>query len=88
MKLVSINMVYCLHQFHALKLFLWVGSLERSIPIFHFFYVNPQVVQRNSKFRCSNCLDTHFNISDISLRVIRSKNYNMRVSEKVFSLKH
>ena len=48
-----------------------------SAPNFNFFNVKPQIWQRNRKFHCSDCLNTNFhNISDISLRAIRRRNYN------------
>ena len=48
-----------------------------GLPKFNFFYVNPQMLQRNCKVHLSNCLETNFhNISNISLRVDRRKNYS------------
>ena len=47
MKLVSINMDYCLVQFDALKFFLGVhlhgGRGGMSLPNFNFFNLNPQI---------------------------------------------
>ena len=80
MKLIPNIMDYCLLQFDALKFFFGVRLHERSEPIFNFFNVNPQNFQRNRKVQHSNCLETNFhNISNISLRVIRRRNYSLRV---------
>ena len=77
MKMVPIVMNYCLLQFDTLKFFLGVRLLEGSLPNFNFFNVNPQIFQRNRKVHLSNCLETNFhNIFNISLRVIRLRNYN------------
>ena len=72
-------MDYCLLQLDALKFFLgiclhgWGGSQ----PKFNFFNVNPQIFQRNRKVHLTNCLETNFHdISIISLRVIRRRNYS------------
>ena len=76
-KLVPIIMDYCLLQFHALKFFLGVRLRGRSQSNFNFFNVNPQIFQRNRKFHLTNCLETNFwDISIISLRVIRRRNYS------------
>ena len=45
MKLVLINMDYCLLQIYALKIFLGVRLNEGSLPNFNFFSVNPQIFQ-------------------------------------------
>ena len=78
MTLVPIIMDYFLLEFDALKFFLRVGLYEgESLPNFNFFNVNPQIFQRNYKVNLSNCLEKNFhNISKISLRVIRRKNYS------------
>ena len=48
-----------------------------SLCNFMFFNLNPKLFQRNRKVHLSNCQKTDFhNISIISLRVIRRKNYN------------
>ena len=75
MKLVSIIMDYCL--LTALKFFLRVRPYGGSQPNFNFFNVNPQIFQRNRKVHLTNCLETNFHdISIISLRVIRRRNYS------------
>ena len=77
MKLVPINMDYCLLQFDVLKFFLGVRLHGGSQPNFDFFNVNPQIFQRDRKVHLTNCLETNFHdISIISLRVIRHRNYN------------
>ena len=59
------------------KIFLSGASTWGSQPNFNFFNVKPQNFQRNRKVHLTNCLETYFhNISNISLRVIRRKNYN------------
>ena len=61
----------------CLKIFLRVPSTWGSQPNFNFFNVNPQTYQQNCKVHLSNCLETNFyNISNISFRVIRHKNYS------------
>ena len=76
-KLVPIIMDYCLHQFDALKFFLRVRLHGGSQLNFDFFNVKTQIFQRNLKVHLSNCLKTNFhNISNISPRVIRRRNYN------------
>ena len=76
-KLVPINMNHCLLQFGALKFALVVRLHGGSLPNFNFFNVNSQIWQSNRKVCRSNGLDTNFHsISDISLRVIRRRNYN------------
>ena len=68
MKLVPINMDYCLLQFGTLKFVLGVRLHVGSLPNFNFFNANRQNWQRNREVHHSNCLDTNFhNISDISL---------------------
>ena len=53
--------------------------MEGSLPNFNFFNVNSQIFQQNRKVYLSNCPETNiYNISNISLRVIRLKNYNLR----------
>ena len=48
-----------------------------ALPNFKFFNINPQFIQRNRKVHLTNCLETNFHdISIISLRVIRRKNYS------------
>ena len=77
MKLLPIIMDYCLLQFDALKIFLGVRLHEGPLPSYNFFNVNPKISQRNRKIHLSNCQETHFhNISDISFRVIRRRNYS------------
>ena len=77
MKLVPVFMDYCLLQFDALKFFLGVRLHGGSRPNFNFFNGNPQISRRNRKARHTNCLKTNFyNISNISLRVIRHRNYS------------
>ena len=77
MKLVSIIMDYCLLQFDALKFFLGVYLHGGSQLNFNFFNVNPQIFQRNRKAHLTNCLETSFHdISILSLRVIRRRNYS------------
>ena len=77
MKLVSIIMDYCFLQFDALKLFLGVHLHGRSQPNFNSFNINPQILQRNREVHLTNCLETNFHdISIISLRVIRRRNYS------------
>ena len=69
--------IVCLLQFDALKFFLGVRLHGGSLPNFTFFNVNPQIFQGNHKVHLSNCLETNFhNICNISLRVIRRRNYN------------
>ena len=77
MKLVPIIMDYCLHQFYALNFFLGFRLLGWSLLNFNFFSVYPKIFQRNRKIHLSNRLKTHFhNISNISLRFIRRRNYS------------
>ena len=77
MKLVPIIMDYCLFQFDALNFFLEARLNGGSLPNYIFFNVNPQFFQRNRKVHFSNCLETNFhNISNISLRIIRRRNYS------------
>ena len=77
MKQVPIIMDYCPLQFDALKFFLGMRLHGGSLPNFNFFNVNPQIFQQNRKVHFSNCLETNFhNISNISLRVIRCRNYS------------
>ena len=72
MKLVPIIVDCCLLQLDALK-FLLGGSQ----PNFNFFNGNPQIFRRNRKVHLANCLETNFHdISSISLRVIRRRNYS------------
>ena len=92
MKLVPMNMDYCLLWFGAWKFYLdvclhWV-SLSNfiffklylyggSLPNFIFFNVNPQIWQRNRKVHRLNFFDANFrSISNISLRDVRSRIYN------------
>ena len=75
-KLVQNSMDYCLLQFDALKFFLGVHLHGGSLSNFHFFNRNLQNFQRNRKIYLSNCLEINFhNISNISSRVIRRRNY-------------
>ena len=75
-KLKPINMDYCLLQFDALKFFLWVHLHVWSLPNFDYFKT-PKIWQQDRQVHRSNCLDTNFhNISEISLTVIRRRNYN------------
>ena len=77
MKLVPVIMDYYILQFDALKFFLGVSLHGESQPSFNFFNENPHIFQRNRKVHLSNCLETNFhNIPNISLRVIRCRNYN------------
>ena len=77
MKLVQIVMDYCLLQFDALNFFLWVHLHGGSQPNFNFFNLNPQIFRRNRKVHLTKCLEINFhNISNISLRVIRRRNYS------------
>ena len=77
MKLVPIMIDYCLLLLDALKFFLGVRLYGGSLPNFNFFIVNPQIFRRNRKVHLTNCLETNFhNISNISLRVIRRRNYS------------
>ena len=77
MKLVLIIIDYCLLQFDALKFFLEVRLHGGSQPNFDFFNVNPHIFKRNRKVHLTNCLETNFHdISIISLRVIRRRNYS------------
>ena len=49
-----------------------------SLPNFNFFNVNLQMWQQNRKIHYSDCLDTNFRkFSDIILRVIRHRKYNL-----------
>ena len=76
MKLIPFIMDYCLLQFDALKISLGMPLHRGSQTNFNFFNVKPQIFQRNRKVHLSNCLESNFhNISNISLRVIRRKNY-------------
>ena len=75
MKLVPIIMDYCLLHFNALKFFLGVRLHGVSQPNFHFFSANHKIFQRNRKVRLTNCLETNFHISSISLRVTRRRIY-------------
>ena len=77
MKLVPIIMEYSLLHFDALKCFLGVRLHGGSQPNFTFFNVNTKIFQRNRKVHVTNCLETNFHdISIISLRVIRRRNYS------------
>ena len=59
------------------KLFLRGASSCGSQPNFNFFNVIPQIFQRNRKVHLTYCLETNFhNVSNISLRVIKRRNYN------------
>ena len=74
MKLVPIIMDYCLLQFDALKFFIGLHLHGGSLSNFDFFIVNPHIFQRIRKVQLTNCLETEFHISNISLRVIRRRN--------------
>ena len=77
MKLIPINMDYCLLQFDAVKFFLCARLHGVSLQNLNFFNVNPPIGQRNRKVHHSNCQGTNFhNISGVGLRVIRRRNYN------------
>ena len=77
MKQVPIIMDYCLLQLDALKFFLRFRFLRGSQPNLNFFNVNPQIFRRNRKVYLTNCLETNLhNISNISLRIIRRRNYS------------
>ena len=43
MKLITINKDYCLLQFVALNVFLWIRLHGGSLPNFKFFDINPQI---------------------------------------------
>ena len=76
-KMVPIIMDYCLFQFDSLKFFIGVHLHGGSQPNFNFFNINPQIFRRNRKVHLTNCLETNFHdISIISLRVIRRRNYS------------
>ena len=84
MKLLSINVYYCLLHFDALNFFLGSRLHGESQPNFNFFNVNHQIFQQNLKVYLTKYLETNFhNISNISLRVIICRNFN----KKVFSFK-
>ena len=88
MKLVPVIMDYCQFQFYALKFFLRVRLYGGSPPNFNFFNVNPQIFQRNRKVHLSNCRERNLHdISKISLRAIRRRNYSLmrEFKRKVFS---
>ena len=69
-------MDYYLIQFYTLKFFLGVRLHGGVYLTLIFFNVNPHFFQQNRKVHLSNCLETNFhNISNISLRVIRRRNY-------------
>ena len=77
MKIVLIKMDYNLLQFDALKFFLRVRLHGESLSNLIFFNVNPQMFQRNRKVHLSIWLETNYHsISNISLRIIRCRNYN------------
>ena len=77
MKLLPINMEYCLLESEALNFFLGFRLDGGSLLNVNSFNVNPKIRHGNYKVHRSNCLDTKFhNISHISLRVIWFKNYN------------
>ena len=77
MKLIPIEVHYFLLQFDALKFFLEIRLHGGSQPNFNFFIVNFQFFQRNHKVHFTNCIETNFHdISIISLRVIRHRNYS------------
>ena len=77
MKVVPFIMDYRVLQFDALKILLRVRLHVGSLPNFNFFNANPQVFQRNRKVHLPNSLKTNFHsISNISLRVIRLRNYS------------
>ena len=79
-KLVPVIMDYCLLQYNALKFFLGFNLHGWSEPNFNFFYVNPQICQRDQKVRLTNWLEKFFhNIFNISLRVIRRNKLNNKV---------
>ena len=76
-KLIPINMDHCLPKFNALKFLLGVRFLGGCLPNFIFFDVNHQSRLQNCKIHSSNWLNTNFHsISNISLRVIRCRNYS------------
>ena len=76
MKLVPVSMECCLLQFDALNFFRGPSTWE-SLLNFNFFNENLPISQQNRKVHGSNSLVTKFhNISDISLGIIRSENYN------------
>ena len=58
------------------KSFLRGPSIWGSQHNFNFLNVNPQIFRRNREVHLTNCLETNFHdISIISLRVIRRRNY-------------
>ena len=76
-KLTPVIINFCLVEFDTLKFFFGVCLHGGSLPNFNFFNVNPPIFLRNCKVRLTNCLETNFhNISSISLRVIRRRNYS------------
>ena len=78
MKLIPVIMDYCLLQFGASKFLLGVRLHGGCLSNLDFFNVNPQISQRNCNDHYSNCLNTDFrHASDIILRVIRNRNYNL-----------
>ena len=77
MKLVPIIIDNCLLKFDAFKFYLGVCLHEGSLPNSSFFNATPPIFQRNRKTHLSDCGETNFhNISNISLRLIRHRNYS------------
>ena len=77
LKLVRIIMDYCLFQFDSLNFFLGVRLHKGSLPNINFFNINFQIFWRNRKVHLSSCMETNFhNVSNISLRVTRHRNYS------------
>ena len=80
MKLIPIEVDYCLFLFDALKFFLGVhlnegGGVVRN---FNIFNVKTQIWQRNRKVHRSDCVDTNFHsISDITFSDMRRRYYNL-----------
>ena len=78
MKLLPIIMDYCPLQLDGLKIFVGVCLHGGFQPKFNFFNANPQISQRNRKVHLTNSLEKIFhNIPNISLRIIRRKNYSL-----------
>ena len=70
-------MDHALLQFDAIQFFLGARLHGGSLSNFNFFNLNTQIRLQNRKVHRSNCQDTNFHISDISLRIRRRhRNYN------------
>ena len=76
MKLVPVNRDYCLLSFDAFEFSLGSRLHGGSLFNFNFYLCKSPNLTTKSKVYHSDCLDTNFhNISDITLRVIRRRNY-------------